>query len=107
MSQSSPPVSSPLDLVPFAVLGGEEEDRGPVAVLAQRLADAVAVHAGHHDVEDDGVIVGVGGHGQAGLPVVGDVDDHPLGLETASHAVGEPHLIVHHQNPHGGQSLTF
>ena len=33
--------------------------------------------------------------------VVGDVDRHPLRFEAAAHAVGEAHLVVDQQHPHG------
>jgi hypothetical protein len=45
----------PLDLVPYAVLRGQHQDRGPVAFAAQRPAHLVTVRAWQHDVENDGV----------------------------------------------------
>ena len=45
-----------LGLVVLAVLGGEDQDRRPDALVAQRAAHLVAVDAGEEDVEHDGVV---------------------------------------------------
>ncbi len=64
--------------------GGEEQDRGGFLV-AQAAEDGPAVEAGEHDVEDDGVVVGLEGAVEALLAVGGGVD----GVALFAEGVGE------------------
>ena len=89
-----------LDLVVLAVLGGEHEDGRRVALVPQPPADAVAVQAGQHDVEDDRGVGVLGGVPQRIPPVVRDVDGVALGAEPGPQRFGQPPLILDEQDPH-------
>ena len=90
----------PLDLVPLAVLGGEHQDRRPVLLGAQRLADLVAVDPGQHQVEHDRVVGVLPGQPQPVGPVVRHVDGEALGLEPDPQRRREPHLVVDDEHSH-------
>src|SRR5262249_61713155 len=53
------------------VTGGEEDDWDAAAAIAQRGADLEAVHAGHHDVEQDQVDAPLADDAQAFLAEAG------------------------------------
>ena len=72
-----------LGLVVLAVLGGEHEDRRPVAAVAQLLAHLVAVDARQHDVEHDRVVRVLGRHPEPVGAGERDVDGEALGLQPA------------------------
>ena len=89
-----------LGLVVLAVLGGEDEDRGPDALVAQRPAHLVAVDAGQEDVEHDRVVGALPGPPQAVVAVVGDVDVEALGREAVGDRRREELLVLDDQNSH-------
>ena len=89
-----------LDLVPLAVLGGEDQDRRPHALGPQRGADPEAAHPRQHQVEDDGVVAALPGTPQPVGPVPGDVDGEALGLQARPQALGQALLVLDHEHPH-------
>ena len=90
-----------LHLVPLAVLGGEHQDRGPVLLRAQGLADLVAVDPGEHQVEHDRVVLVLPREPQPVGAVVGHVDGEALGLEPDPQGPREPLLVVDDEYAHG------
>ena len=93
--------SQAVDTVLHAVLGGEEQGRGIVAGLAELVEQGEAVHAGHHDVQDEGVgAVGIRDL-QRGLPVVSSLHVESLELQADLDQVGDVVLIVDDENLDG------
>ena len=93
-----------LGLVEVAALGGEHQDRRPVAGLPQVGADQVAVAARQHDVEHDQVVAALGRHPQPVLAVEGDLDGVALGLEAPLDGRGDLLVVLdqeqfHHRPP--------
>ena len=86
-----------LDLVVVGISRRQHEDRRPVVGLPQRREHLPAVHAGHHPIEDDDVVVVLGGQPEAVDTVVGHVDRAPLGFEAQPKTVGEPHFVIDHR----------
>ena len=70
-----------LGLVEVAVLGGEHQDRRPVAGAAEVGAQHVPVAPGQHDVEHDQVVAALGRHPPAVVAVGGHVDGEALALQ--------------------------
>jgi hypothetical protein len=89
-----------LDLVPLAILGGEHEDRCPVALLAQGGADPVAVDTGEQDVQHDRVERVLASHPQPVGAVVDHVDGESLRLQAVAQTRGQPLLVLDHEHPH-------
>ena len=89
-----------LGLVVLTGLGGQHENWDPHAALAQLGTDDVAVDLRQQDVEHDDVVRLGGGHPQALLPVVGDVDRISLALEAPLDVGGELRLILDNQYAH-------
>ncbi len=88
------------DLVPLAVFGGEHQNRGPVALCAQRLADAVTADAGKHDVEQDDRVAVLLGHPESVGAGRGHIDGKSLRLESPAYAVGKAPFVFNHQHAH-------
>jgi hypothetical protein len=88
-------------LVVLAVLSGQDEDRYPVLLGAQLLADPVPGDLGQHQVQYHGVIPALAGGVQAVLPVMGQVDREALGGQTAPDSGGQPSFVFHDEHPHG------
>ena len=89
-----------LGLVVLAVLGGEDQDRRPDALVAQRAAHLVAVHPRQQHVEHDGVVGALPGPPQAVVAVVGDVDVEALGGQAVGDRRREQLLVFDHQHAH-------
>ncbi len=89
-----------LGLVHVTVLGGEHQDGGPVAGIAQVGTDLVAVATRQHDVQDDQVEALLGGPPQAIQPVVGHIDGEPLGLEPALDGGRDLAVVLDQQELH-------
>jgi hypothetical protein len=88
-------------LVVDGVARGQEEDRTPDALLAERPEHLEAVAAGQHDVEDDEVVgMVVEGQLQGRIPVGGDLDGVPFLLETLPDEARNLALVLHHQDAH-------
>ena len=62
------------DAILRGVLGGEEEDHGSGALLAELAQDGEAVNFGQHDVQDDDVVLAIAGVPECGLSVGGFID---------------------------------
>src|SRR5262252_3217492 len=80
------------------VTGGEEDDRDAGAAVAQRGADLEAVHAGHHDVEQDQVDTPLADHAQAFLARVGLLRAVSLALQQAGGNVARTGVVVDHED---------
>jgi hypothetical protein len=91
----------PVDAICHIGRGGEHEDARPRPVTREFAADPVAVHAGQVAVEDDQVVVGLGGPLERGDAVKGDVDGHPRVAQPLADALGERRIVLDHQYPHG------
>jgi hypothetical protein len=96
----------PLDLVRGGRAGREHEDGDGVALVAQLVHDLDAVHAGEHDIHDDGVVQAALRGGEAGVTVV-----HGLAVESgvghdADDGIGKVPLVLHDKYVHGA-SLGF
>ena len=89
-----------LRLVQLPVLGGQHENRRPVALLTQGGADLVAVHARQHDVEDDGVVGILPGHPETVGAGQCDVGREALRLQALLEPGRKPLLVIHDQDPH-------
>ena len=89
-----------LGLVVLAVLGGEDQDRCPHALVAQGAAHPVAVHPGQEHVEDDGVVRALAGAPEAVGAVVGHVDVEALGDQAVGDRRREQFLVFDHQHAH-------
>ena len=87
-------------LVELAVLGGEDEDRRPHALRAQRAAHGEAVHAGQQDVEDDRAVRTLTRPPQAVETIVAELDVESLGTQTLLDGLSEVDLVLHYQNAH-------
>src|SRR5262245_19510232 len=92
------------DLVLERVHSGQHENRRVVSLLAQALADIVAVHIGQHQIEHDhvefarlGEIDPRGSGGGNGDPVI-------FGAEPAVDEVGDPRLVFDQKNVHAATS---
>src|SRR5262249_49794109 len=85
----------PIDLV---VAGGQEDDRGPVAGLAQPAADLGAVGTGEPDVQHAGDRAQPARGGQAGIPVVFDVDAVPVAGQIEAYQLGDGALVLNHEH---------
>ena len=90
-----------LDLVVVGVAGGQHENRRPVVGIAQCGEHLPAVHARHHPVQDNHVVLVFGGIPEAVDTIVRDVDSTSFGLEPEPEPIGEAHFVVDHQNAHG------
>ena len=86
--------------VEFAVLGGEHQDRGPVALLAQASAHLEAVDLGQHDVEHDRVVRVLGRQPETLLAVEGVVDGEAFGLQPAPKRRRQSLVVLDHQDSH-------
>jgi hypothetical protein len=91
-----------LGLVVLAVLRGEHEDRGGVAVRAQVGADPVAVAARQQNVEHDQVVGPLAGAPQPLEPVVGRLHREPLGGQSPAQGRGDLGVVLHDQQLHPG-----
>ena len=89
-----------LGLVEVAVFGGQHEDRGPVALLAELAAQLVAVDAGQHDVQHDRVVGVLLCHPQPVSAVECDVDREPVGFQTAPQRGGQLLLVFDDEQSH-------
>ena len=89
-----------LDLVLVAISGRQHEDRRPVVLGAQCRTHLPAAHAGHHQVEHDGVVRVLARHPEPVDAVVGHVDRESFGHETTSNSFGEGDLVVDDQDAH-------
>ncbi|KIF06562.1 hypothetical protein PL81_06860 [Streptomyces sp. RSD-27] len=93
-------------LVVLAVLGGEHQDGGGVAVGAHAGADLGAAEAREHEVEQDDVIRPAGeGQFQPPVPVVGDLDAVALGGQALPEGLGQVLFVFDDQDAHPS-SLT-
>ena len=72
-----------LGLVQVAILGGQHEDRGPVAFFSEFPADLIAVAAREHDVENDEIETALLGEPEAVGAVEGHLDSEPFRLQAA------------------------
>jgi hypothetical protein len=89
-----------VDLVGVAVLGGQHQDRGPDALRAKGAAHVVPVHHGQHDVEQDRVVGMLLGEPQALGAIGRHVDREAFGLQAGAQGSRQPHLVLHHEQPH-------
>jgi hypothetical protein len=81
-------------------LGREHDDRDTLRsrIVPQTTADLVAVHAGHHDVQNDKVgLLGVGAPDGL-LPVTGRDDLVSLALQHHADELKTVYIIVHDQD---------
>jgi hypothetical protein len=91
-------------LVVLPVLGRQDEDRYPVLLGAQLLADPVPGDLGQHQVQHHGVVPALAGGVQAVLPVMGQVDGEALGGQAAPDGGGQPSFVFHDKHPHGPEA---
>jgi len=89
-----------LRLVVLTGFGREHEDRCPIVIRADRLADAVAVHGGKHDVEHDEVEPLRPHPCQPLGAVVHDVHVEAIRREASLHASCDTSLILNDEHPH-------
>ena len=87
-------------LIELTLLGGEHQDRGANALIAEGGGDGVAVELGQHQVQDDGVVVLRRGPGQTVLAVEGDVDGVALGAQSSGQRPGHGDLVLDDEDPH-------
>ena len=89
-------------LVVDLVAGGEQQDRGGRPRGAHAAQHLEAVHAGQHDVQDDGVELGVQGALQPS-PAVGLHRHHEAGFAQAlTDEAGDAAFVFHDEHAHGG-----
>src|SRR5262245_4531993 len=89
-----------LDLVPFAVLRGQHENRGPDPLGAQGLTDLVAVEARQHDVQNDHVVRILPSQPEPIDPVAGYIDGEALGCQAPPQAGGQSRLVLDDEHSH-------
>ena len=86
--------------VELGVAGRKEQHRGRGA-RAQTAAEFVAIHAGQHDVQDEQVVVALGGHGQGLFAVVGNIDAEPFLHQVVGDEVRNRLLVIDDQDAFG------
>jgi hypothetical protein len=79
---------------------GQHQDRRPDPVLAQAAAGLEAVDPRQHHVQDEGVVLGRGGHPERVLSAPGDVDREPLLAQPTAQQGGHLHLVLDDQDAH-------
>ena len=86
------------------VAAGREHEDGDVAPRADAAAHLEAVEAGHHHVEEDGVVAAPLEHGEAAAPVGGVRRRDVVLREVGGDELGEAGVVVDVQHPdrHGG-----
>ena len=89
-----------VDLVELSGLGGEHQDRGGVALVAEAGADGVAVHSGQQQVEHDRRVPALERLPQPGGAIGTCVDLEALGLQAALHDTADRVVVLDHQYPH-------
>src|SRR6266536_245879 len=95
-----------LGLVEVAILGGEHQDRRPVARLTQVGTDLVAVAAGQHDVQQQQVVGALGGQPQPVVNVIGNLDGEPFRLQAAHDGCGDLPVVLDQKQLHGDLSSS-
>ena len=85
--------------------GGEHQDRGVVAGLAEPPAHLEPVHAGHGHVQHDGVSRALGVGTKRGRPVLGELGLVALEPQGAIERLAHRRFVVDHQHSHPS-SLT-
>ncbi|MNE79788.1 hypothetical protein D3C76_1099260 [compost metagenome] len=69
-------------------------------MLAQAVADLIAIDARQHDVENDGVKIFGGGQVQTGQAIQGPFYFMPLELQELNQVVMDVPVVFNHQNTH-------
>src|SRR5665809_41696 len=97
-------MSHPAIDVRLLCLGREEDnrDRGRLLVCLERLDRLIAVHAGHHDVQDDQGRSFLGSHVVGLLAVVSEKDLIALELEVDLQQAQDHRVVVANEDPLGG-----
>ena len=95
------------DLVLQGVAGGEEQGGRLDAVGAEPAQHSEAVHARHHDVEDDGVRTHFAGLVQSGGTAGGGVHFETLELQADRQKLDDVRLVVNHQHAGLGNALWY
>ncbi len=95
------PGAKALQAVVELVARGEHDHRGIAAgILAQPLAEGVAVDAGQHDIEDEQIVMLGRGQVQAGQAVLGAVHAVALEAEVIQQVAENVAVVFHHQDTH-------
>ena len=85
----------------LGVIDAADHDHGQVTELLVAL-DALqhldAVHAGHHEIEQDDVGTILGEHGEGGLPVAGGRRRMPLAFEGGGQETTVQRVVIDHQD---------
>ena len=85
------------DVVP----SGDNDDGRPAIAVAQRSAHLDSVHVAEPEVEQDRVVLVLGGEPDRLRPAGRPVDGVPLLLEAARDQGGQLRLVLDHQHSHG------
>lgn len=89
-----------LDFIVDAIQGGEHDDRGRDAGLAEGSADFEPGHAGEHHIKEDDGVGFVEGETEARFAIVGDIGMVSLLAERAFQLAGDDQIILDNQESH-------
>src|SRR5215207_2718244 len=92
--------------VELAVLCCQYQNRGPVAMVAQLLADLEPTAPGKHQVQDERVVVVLGGPPQPVASVEGDLDREALVVQSPFHDRCDLAVVLDQQDLHSRPSLS-
>src|SRR5690348_10601251 len=85
-------------LVRLLTARGQDQHGHLEPVIAKALQNAVTVHPGEHQIEDDEIGEPLAGTREAGLAIFGDGDLVSLDLEAGSQAVREIRIVLDDEN---------